>query len=122
MGQDTRTVLRTIGKKASGFSGVSWSPTGTMIAAAASDGCVWVFPLPDGEPMLFDWHATQVRAVAFSPDSSRIASATEDGTVRVGALSIDRPVLFTGGTPAKLMRCAGRLMDADLPLHLTIKP
>jgi Tol biopolymer transport system component len=63
---------------------VTWSPDGTQLAYALSDGTVSVWDVSAGTLLLtYRGHADWVTSVAWSPDGRAIASAGYDGTVQL---------------------------------------
>src|SRR5436309_15525764 len=76
-------LRRTVSRRASEFHSVAWSPDVTWVAAAGSDGCVWLFGLAAGESRLLEGHEGSVTSVAWSGDGRRLASGSLDNTVRV---------------------------------------
>jgi WD40 repeat protein/serine/threonine protein kinase len=77
--------------------GVAFSPDGSRIATAETDGSVRLWDGTTGEEQLVLWgHRSEVASVAFSPDGSRLVSVGLDGTLLVWALDIDDLVNIAG--------------------------
>ena len=75
-------------------SGAPWdmvfSPDGTRVATAGTDGVVRLFDVASGEQVLaLRGHDRIVARLAFSPDGTKLASESLDGTVRIWALDLD---------------------------------
>jgi WD40 repeat protein len=68
---------------------VAFSPDGSSIASAGSDGTVRTWDAESGSQTLVLRHGDVVSAVAFSPDGSKLASVSADGTARIWALDLD---------------------------------
>jgi WD40 repeat protein len=64
---------------------LAYSPNGTRLASAGSDGTAKIWNLDDlkAEPLVLAEHKGAVYSVAFSPDGKKLATAGWDGTVRV---------------------------------------
>jgi WD40 repeat protein len=79
------TDLLTIEAHSGTVEGVAYSPDGTRLASASSDGMVWVWDAISGQEALppLRGHTGAVHAVAYSPDGRKLASAGHDKTVRV---------------------------------------
>jgi serine/threonine protein kinase len=75
-----------------------WSPDGTTLAVALSDGHARAFTLPDwDEKLVYRDGAQGVTAVAFAPDGGRLAVGTDGGGL----------VLFDAKTWARTAECVG---------------
>ena len=70
--------------------GIAYSPAGTMIAIARSDGTAWLLDArtlrPAGPPFRVTAKGNG-ESVAFSPDGKLLATAGDDGTVRLWSLA-----------------------------------
>ena len=69
---------------------IVFSPDGSRLATAGSDGIVRLFDTTSGEQVLaLRGHERAVASLAFSPDGTMLASRSLDGTVRIWALDLD---------------------------------
>ena len=72
------------------LSDIVFSPDGSRLATAGSDGIVRLYDATSGEQVLaLRGHQRAVTSLAFSPDGTKLASSSGDGTVRVWALDLD---------------------------------
>ena len=83
-----------LGPVLQGHSGVVWdvefSPDGTTIASAGSDGMIKLWdPATGTELLALAGHSGVVTGLAFSPDGTRLVTSSADETVRVYALDLD---------------------------------
>ncbi|WP_026073177.1 NACHT domain-containing protein [Nodosilinea nodulosa] len=63
---------------------VAFSPDGQCLATADTNGQIYLWDLPTGQPLLtLKGHGNWVWSVAFSPDSKTLASCSEDQTIRL---------------------------------------
>ncbi|MCW5979521.1 MAG: metallophosphoesterase [Bryobacteraceae bacterium] len=72
-----------IARRSSSFEATAWSPDGHSVAAAGSDGVVWLWSAESGECRLLEGHTGPINAIAWSPDGSTVASGSYDRTVRL---------------------------------------
>ena len=85
--------LRTLAGHSGSVTRAAFSPNGSRVATASTDGTVRIWDPHTGEQQLvLRGHGAKVGSVAFSPDGSRLASVGDDGTVRIWALDLDELV------------------------------
>jgi WD40 repeat protein len=70
------------------FRDVAISPNSALVAAAGSDGVVYLWDL-QAQLLIgqLRGHLNEVAAVAFSPDGNLLASSSDDGTIRIWELN-----------------------------------
>ncbi len=90
--------LRTLAGHSGSVTRAAFSPDGSRLATASTDGTVRVWDPSTGEQLLvLRGHDGRVSSVAFDRDGSRLASMSADGTVRVWALDLDELVGIAEG-------------------------
>ncbi len=76
-----------------GVRALAWSPDGTRLATAGSDGTARLWDAATGEELtVFSDHEGEVTGVAWSPDGTRVATAGRDGTIRLWDAGAAAPV------------------------------
>ncbi len=59
------------------------SPDGSCVAIGVENGCIYVWQVPSGNPLLtIAAHETYIFALCFSPDSQTIVSGGQDGLIK----------------------------------------
>jgi WD40 repeat protein/tRNA A-37 threonylcarbamoyl transferase component Bud32 len=75
--------LATLGGATTPLGDVALADDGSKVAAAGTDGSVWVWEIPDGLGRRFDVHAGATTAILFLPDDRSVVSTGRDGRVVV---------------------------------------
>ncbi|HWU89709.1 MAG TPA: WD40 repeat domain-containing protein, partial [Kofleriaceae bacterium] len=88
----TRPRLLTLDGHTDKLWDVAYSPDGTWLATASSDGTARIWDAATGEPRATLHHTDRVITVAFSADSRFVASGGGDSTVRVWDVPTGREV------------------------------
>jgi WD40 repeat protein len=87
---DTGETVATLRGHTGGVLDLSFSPDGSQLATAGSDGTTRLWNAATGEELLvLSGHLGMVSSVAFNVDGSRLATAGADGTVRVWAIELE---------------------------------
>nr|HEX4317638.1 protein kinase [Kofleriaceae bacterium] len=60
---------------------VALAPSGSRVASAGADGCVWTYDVVTGDGNQLGCGESPILRVAYSPDGKRLASLAGDGTV-----------------------------------------
>ncbi|SEG99801.1 WD40 repeat [Nonomuraea solani] len=77
-------VLADLEGHAGWVTGVQFSPDGSLLATASSDGSAQLWDARTGKEIaVLKGHTDSVESVVFSPDGSRLATSGEDRTVRL---------------------------------------
>jgi len=77
-------LRQTLVRRPSSFECVAWSPDGSLVAGAASDGLIWIWEAATGKVrQVLEGHKDAVLSVAWSPDGRVLASGGWDATVRL---------------------------------------
>jgi WD40 repeat protein len=84
------TKVVTLAGESGSLVDITYSPDGSLIAAAGVDATVRLWDASTGVQLLvLRGHDVVVSDVDFSPDGSQLASGSPDGTIRVWALDLD---------------------------------
>ena len=84
------------------------SPDGTMLASAAWDNTVRLWPLAGGAPRVLEGHTQNVNGVAFMADGKSVVSAAYDLTLRIWPLDGGAPTIVTLPAPLSAVAVAPR--------------
>ncbi|MFI9275670.1 helix-turn-helix domain-containing protein [Kitasatospora sp. NPDC052896] len=77
---------------------VAFSPDGTLLATASSDGTLKLWTVADRRlEATLTGHGGSVKAVAFSPDGRTVVSGSSDGTVRLWDVADRQPTVTLFG-------------------------
>lgn len=85
---------------------LSVSPDRTMLASAAWDHTVRLWPLAGGAPRVLEGHNQNINGVAFTPDGKSVVSAAYDLTLRIWPLDGSAPTIVTLPTPLSAVAVA----------------
>jgi len=84
-----------------GEGSVAFSPDGTLLASAYSNGTVWLWNPATGRGMAATTpSAASVDSVAFSPDGKLLAGAYSDGTIRLWDPATGHGTVLLASSPA----------------------
>ena len=79
----------------------TFSPDGTLIAAACADGAIRVWSTVSGEPLnVLRRHTGWATSVTFTPDGSRVVSSGADGAVQFHNVVTGEPAGVCGPATA----------------------
>jgi WD40 repeat protein len=93
---------------------VAWSPDGSRLATASSDGTARIWHVARGvELAVLRGHEAEVQSVAWSPDGRRLATGSRDRTVRVWGAGTGRPHAVLRGHEAEV-QCVAWSPDGAL--------
>jgi cytochrome c len=82
------------------------SADGTMLASAAWDNTVRVWPVAGGEARVLEGHTQNVNGVAFTPDGKAVVSASYDLTLRIFPLDGAPATIITLPAPLSAVAVA----------------
>jgi len=84
---------------------VSFSPDGSKLATAESNGTVHLWEKSGKELSVFTGHTEKVHSISFSPNGQLLATAADDGTARLWDLSSQKLV--------KIIRHQGKVLSVS---------
>jgi WD40 repeat protein len=110
------------GENACGILAVAFSPDGTTLAAACSDGILRLWDVQSGELRnTFSGHVGPVHRLAFAPDGRTLASLGTDNALRLWHLGTGQPLFTLAASAEPLAGLAfsadGRLLVAGTGTH-----
>ncbi len=75
---------------------LSWSPDGTLLACASTDGSVSLLnsSKEQSPDLVYTGHQSPVEAVVWSPDGGYVASASDDGNVHIWSPQTGKPLVI----------------------------
>jgi hypothetical protein len=81
-------LIRSFQGHSCGVNSANFSPDGTMVVSASSDGTVKLWRVSDGQLIKsFEGYSSWVNSANFSPDGTMVVSAFHDNTVKLWQLS-----------------------------------
>ncbi|MBI1877295.1 MAG: protein kinase [Chloroflexi bacterium] len=109
----TEQELLTLSGHSDYVEAVAFSPDGTQLATASSDGTAKIWDAtPDRELLTLAGHTDAIGSIAFSPDGTRLVTASGDGTAKVWDAATGRELLtLTGHT--KNVNIGGVIFSPD---------
>ena len=105
--QGYQRVMLTLAGHSSYLHSASFSPDGTRIVTASTDGMAKVWDAATGEELLtLAGHGDEVSSASFSPDGTRIVTASYDGTAKVWYAGTGEELLTLAGHGDKVSRAS----------------
>lgn len=87
---------------------VSFSPDGSKLATAESNGKVHLWEKSGKKLLVLKGHTDKVNSISFSPDGQLLATAADDGTARLWDLSSDQQLAEMRGHQGKVLSVSFR--------------